>query len=55
MNFNPKFKDFLEQNPDISMLKMSWAIFWRIQVVLLPISIIGSLIIAIFAPETTGF
>lgn len=51
MEFNPKFKNFLKKYPDISMLKLAWAIFWRLQIVLLPISIILSVIASFFAQE----
>jgi len=49
MKFNPKFNDFLKENPNISMLKLSWAVFWRIQVILLPISILLAVFMEIAA------
>lgn len=34
---NPKFKDFLEQNPNIGMLGMFWSLTWRFQLIFLGI------------------
>lgn len=31
---NPKIKDFLEDNPDMTLLGLSWALFWRLWVVM---------------------
>lgn len=50
--FNPHFKDFLKKNPNISMLKLSWALYWRLQIILLPIIIIISIIMSIFTPKS---
>jgi len=35
MEFNPKLEDFLKENKDITMLKMAWALTWRLNVVVL--------------------
>jgi len=35
--FNPKLKDFIEQNPNKSLLGFAWSCYWRLQVVILVI------------------
>lgn len=39
IKFNPNFKDFLSENPDISILKLSFALWWRLQLLILTIAI----------------
>lgn len=39
IKFNPNFKDFLKENPDISILKLSFALWWRLQLLILIIAI----------------
>lgn len=34
---NPKFKDFLEKKPEITLIGMAWATNWRFQLVALTI------------------
>jgi hypothetical protein len=46
IKFNPRFNEFLKQNPNISMLKLSWAFFWRLQLVLLPFSLVLMFLLA---------
>ena len=35
--FNQNFKDFLKENPDVSMVKLSFALWWRLQLFILAI------------------
>lgn len=35
--FNPKLKDFIEQNPNKSLLGFAWSCYWRLQVAILGI------------------
>lgn len=39
IRFNPSFKDFLKENPNISILKLSFALWWRLQLLILIIAI----------------
>lgn len=41
---NPSHKEFLDKHPDITMLGMSWALYWRFMVVVLVVEL------AIFLP-----
>lgn len=31
--WNPKVKDFLEKDPDKSLISLSWSLFWRLQLI----------------------
>lgn len=46
-NFNPDVKDYLSQNPNVSMLGFFWAMYWRVAVVVLGISALIALFNAI--------
>ena len=35
--FNPKFKDFMEENKNITLIGVGWAAWWRLYVVVLGI------------------
>lgn len=39
--FNPKVKDFLEKNKDVSMLGLYWSLYWRFMVM-----VYGAILIA---------
>jgi len=49
MSFNPKVKDFLEKNPDKTMIGFYWSLIWRFFIVILGIEIIVFSIIAIIS------
>ena len=51
IEFNPKFKKLLKKYPEISMLKLSWALYWRLALIILPVSILVSLITTILFPK----
>jgi hypothetical protein len=34
-SFNPKFKDLLAEKPDITIIGLYWAGFWRLYVIIL--------------------
>lgn len=36
---NPKFKDFVEQYPDKTMMGMGWSLYWRWMVLILAVEI----------------
>jgi len=38
--YNPKLKDFLEANKDITLIGSFWAGYWRFMVIVLGISIV---------------
>jgi hypothetical protein len=31
--YNPKFKDFLKENPEVSVIGVYWAGLWRLNVI----------------------
>ena len=31
---NPKFSEFIEENPKITMLSLAWSLYWRIAIVI---------------------
>lgn len=35
--FEKKFKDFLEEKKDITVVGMGWALFWRVYVVIVAV------------------
>lgn len=37
MKFNPTIKDFLKENPDVSVLGLYWAGMWRFMMIYLGI------------------
>ena len=37
--FNPKFKDFLEKNPNKTLIGMMWAMYWRFAVIVIAIEL----------------
>ena len=44
---NPKYRDFLEKNPEKTMIGMMWAFYWRFFILGLVIEIVLVLIIAV--------
>jgi len=38
--FNPSVRDFLEKNKDLTLLGLSWAVYWRMAVVVIIAEII---------------
>jgi hypothetical protein len=44
MKFNPKVKEFLEENPNQTMLGLSWSLYWRLYSVILGIAVIIALL-----------
>lgn len=42
-----KLKDFLAENPDITVLGLAWSLFWRMQLLLIAVSI-GVALVSIF-------
>ena len=32
---NPKFKDFIEKHPNKTMIGVTWALYWRLMVLIL--------------------
>lgn len=46
--FNPKLSDFAEQNPEITVIGLYWAGYWRLMVVVggiaLGLSILGEIV-----------
>lgn len=48
--FNPKFKDFLEKKPDVTVIGVGWSFYWRFMVVVLVVeAILGIAFIVIFS------
>jgi hypothetical protein len=37
---NPKFKDFIEKRPDITLMGIFWSSYWRFTVVVLGVYVI---------------
>jgi hypothetical protein len=46
--FNPKFKDFLEENNNITLLGLFWAMYWRFFVIVFGVGIVFSILSKIF-------
>lgn len=42
---NPKIKDFLEENPHITLISLAWSLIWRLYLVILA----GAFTIGVFA------
>jgi len=38
--FNPKAEEFLEEYKDISLLSLSWSLYWRLATVIFVVAII---------------
>jgi hypothetical protein len=36
---NPKFKEFLEANKEMTMIGLGWALFWRLYAVILGVCV----------------
>ncbi len=37
--FNPKLKEFMEQNPDKTLLGFGWSVYWRFLILVLAIEV----------------
>ncbi|MDO8486420.1 MAG: hypothetical protein Q7S77_01840 [Candidatus Staskawiczbacteria bacterium] len=46
--FNPKIKDFLEENPKITLLGFFWAMYWRYTIIVLGASLVIAVLMSIF-------
>jgi len=46
--FNPKVKDFLEENPKITILGLFWAMYWRYTAIVLVASLAIVILMSIF-------
>jgi hypothetical protein len=40
MKFNQKLSEFLEENKEMTVLGLSWAVFWRMYVILFAIGFV---------------
>lgn len=49
MPFNPKLKDFIEKNPDQTMLGFAWSLWWRLQVIIFAIILSVTFLISLYA------
>jgi hypothetical protein len=38
--FESKFKDFMEKNPNITMLSLAWSLYWRLGVVMFVVAFV---------------
>ena len=47
MNFNPKLNDFLKEKPDITVMGIFWAGYWRFVVAIWAVLVGASVITAI--------
>ena len=45
--FNPKIKDFLEKNPEKTLLGFYWAMYWRWTIIILPVSFLLAILISL--------
>lgn len=48
IKLNPKLKDYLDENEDVTMIGIFWAMYWRFFVVVFVIFLVLSLIVEIF-------
>lgn len=46
--FNPKVKDFKEENPDQTMLGFSWSLYWRLQIIIAAIYAVVAIVVGSF-------
>lgn len=44
---NPKLKDFIDDNEDITLIGIAWSAFWRLYVVFIGIAIVLSVLLEI--------
>ncbi len=42
--FNPKIEDFMEDNPDITMIGLIWSLYWRFIVIMFGVYIVLDLL-----------
>lgn len=43
--FNPTVKDFLKENDNISLLGLTWAIWWRAYIIVFAVYLVAYLLI----------
>lgn len=43
---NPGFKEFIEKNPDTTMLGMAWAINWRLMILVFIVELVFLVILS---------
>lgn len=48
MNFNPKVREFLKEKPDLTIIGLYWAGFWRLYLAVLAGAFAIGLISAVF-------
>lgn len=46
---NPKLEKFLEENKEITLIGLAWALWWRLYVAIMCVSVGFLLIVGIFA------
>ena len=47
--FNPRVKDFLKKKPNITLIGLGWAFYWRFAVLVLGVELILFIIFMFFA------
>lgn len=52
--YGPSYREWLEQNPDISLTGMAWAMFWRGMILMYGFLLIISLAIGAFTYFSLG-
>lgn len=44
MNFNPNFKKFVEDYPDITLLGIGWSLYWRFASIVFVVALVVNLL-----------
>lgn len=53
MNFNPTIKEFLKKNPDLTVIGLCWAGWWRLYVCILGAYAVIGVCVGLFAYGAT--
>lgn len=47
MNFNPKLTDFLAEKPNLTIIGLYWAGYWRLVVAIMAVYLASAIVMAI--------
>ena len=48
MNFNPKVSEFLEKNPELTVIGLFWAGYWRLVGIIVVVFLVIGILDAVF-------